>query len=59
MAGAPIANSLLRRALPGALPVAHVVYAPLYMYAWKSELPGASWYRSYWVLCDHQVAKYV
>lgn len=57
--GGPIIHHAAIRMLPGAEPLTRIVYAPLIQYAYgKSRWPGADWYLSYWVLCDHQVARY-
>lgn len=57
--GGPLIHHAAVRLLPAAEPLTRIVYAPLIQYAdGKSRCPGADWYLSYWVLCDHQVAQY-
>ena len=57
--GGPVVHTLAERRLPGVAPITRVVYAPLVYYAFGNHrLPGADWYLSYWVMCDHQIDKY-
>jgi len=57
--GGPIIHQAATRLLPAAQPLTRIVSAPLIDYAYgKSRRPGAEWYLSCWVLCDHQVARY-